>query len=80
MRGSKDEDEKITACTILISTSTGHKVEVCGVVAGRRLIVLCDEYPLQWWISEHKKEVLQAVEKTLPVRLRECRIYADTFK
>lgn len=80
MRGLKDELEEAKLCTLTIPTQRGGEIKVAAVITGRRLQILCDEFPLQSWISEHKKTVLQAVEKAFSVKLKECRIYADTFR
>ena len=81
MRGNND-DELVSACacTIRVPTASGEEIALPGVVSGSRLTILCDEYPLQSWISEHKQVVLQAVAQTFGVKLRECKIYADTHK
>jgi hypothetical protein len=67
------------AITLSIPCTNGHEIKVGAVVAGRRLLVLCDEYPLQRWISEHRTDLLQAVVET-GCDVRELKIYSDTHK
>lgn len=56
-----------------------HTINVSACVVGKELKILCDEFPIQNWISEHKKEVLAIVAEELP-SVRRLQIYANTFK
>lgn len=67
------------AITLWIPTRGGDQLPVGAVVAGRRLLVLVDEYPLQNWIREHEKEMLQAVVET-GCLVSELRIFVDSYK
>ena len=81
MRGQENETlVTARACTLTIPTSQGGEIKVGAVATGRRLLILCDEYPLQNWIREHDETLLQAVVEAFGVKLKELRIYADTHK
>ena len=67
------------AITLSIPCSNGHEIKIGAVVAGRRLLVLCDEYPLQVWCRTHSAALLQAVVET-GCLVSELRIYSDTHK
>lgn len=67
------------AITLFVPTRGGGQIPIGAVVAGRRLLVLVDEYPLQAWIREHEKEMLEAVVET-GCLVRELRIYSDSHK
>lgn len=56
-----------------------HTINVPACVVGKELRVLCSEFPMQNWIIEHKKEILDYVREEVE-QVRILKIYADLHK
>lgn len=79
MREREKKDAEVYLVSVTILTDAGEEERFPAVVSGRRLQILVDEFPLQSWLREHSKEVLQAVCEA-EHEVTELRIYEDSYK
>jgi len=77
---SNDSQPSVVASAITLEVGSGDGVvRLAGVIAGKILYVLCDQYPTQNWVAQNRSKLLAGVSTEMqPVTV--LRIYADTHR
>lgn len=77
MRNQIAESRRVQGVVVQLQCSDGTLLDVASCIVNRRLVLLSDGFMTRNWLSEHKNEIQEIVERSMG-KLKGTDVYENT--